>query len=149
MNNNKEAYEEGFQTNFFKHGLHALVSYLVDLFNHVVYIRFPSTWSHYIIHLIHKSGPNSCPNNYRTIMVGHTLSKLYVAVLHMRISSDLEKRHLKSRGQVGFRPTHQIIDHIFTLRAIIEEEQNRSSKVYCCFVDFWKSFDSIPWEALF
>jgi hypothetical protein len=34
-------------------------------------------------------------------------------------------------------------------RAIIEEARHRSSKVYCCFVDFRKAFDSVPREALF
>jgi hypothetical protein len=44
---------------------------------------------------------------------------------------------------------YQTTDHIFTLRAIIEEARHRSSKVYCCFVDFRKAFDTVPREALF
>jgi hypothetical protein len=149
MSNNKSTDEEGFQAEFFKHGLHALVSHLVDLFNHVVRTGFPSAWSHHIIHPIHKSGPSSDPNNYRTIMVGHTFSKLYATVLHMKLSKELDQRSLRARGQAGFRPAHQTIDHIFTLQAIIEEARHRSSKVYCCFVDFRKAFDSVPREALF
>jgi hypothetical protein len=43
----------------------------------------------------------------------------------------------------------QTIDHIFTLQAIIEEERHRSSKVYSCFVDFRKAFDSVSREAPF
>lgn len=46
MNSNKAADEEGYQAEFFKHGLRPLVSYLVDLFNHVVREGFPS---HHII----------------------------------------------------------------------------------------------------
>jgi hypothetical protein len=45
--------------------------------------------------------------------------------------------------------TTRTIDHIFTLRAIIEEARHRSSKVYSCFVDFRKAFDTVPREALF
>jgi hypothetical protein len=102
MNSSKATDEEGFQAEFFKHGLRALVSHLVDLFNHVVRTGFPSAWSHHIIHPIHKSGPSSDPNNYRTIMVGHTFSKLYATILHMKLSSELEHRHLRARGQAGF-----------------------------------------------
>jgi hypothetical protein len=102
MNNNKAADEEGFQAEFFKHGLRALVSHLADLFNHVVRTGFPSAWSHHIIHPIHKSGPSSDPNNYRMIMVGHTFSKLYATTLHRKLSSELERRHLRAKGQVGF-----------------------------------------------
>jgi hypothetical protein len=149
MSSSKAVDEEGFQAEFFKHGLCALVSYVAYLFNHVVRTGFPSSWSHHIIHPIHKSGPSRDPNNYRTIMVGHTFSKLYATVLHMKLSFDLEQRHLRARGQAGFRPAHQTIDHIFTLWAIIEEARHRSSKVYCCFVDFRKAFDFVPREALF
>jgi hypothetical protein len=81
--------------------------------------------------------------------VGHTFSKLYATVLHQRLSDDLESRHLRAKGQVGFRLDYQTTDHIFTLSAIIEEARYCSSKVYCCFVDFWKAFDIVPLEALF
>jgi hypothetical protein len=149
MNGSKAADEEGFQAEFFKHGLHALVSYLVNFFKHVVHIGFPSKWSHYIIHLIHKSSPGTDHNNYKTIMVGHAFLKLHATVLHMKLSCDLEQRHLRDRGQAGFRSAHQTINHIFTLRDIIEEARHRSSKVYCCYVDFQKAFDYVPREALF
>jgi hypothetical protein len=102
MSTNKAADEEGFQAEFFKHGLHALDYYLVDLFNHVVCTGFPQAWSHHTIHPIHKSGPSADPNNYRTIMVGHTFSKLYAIVLHMKLSRELERRLLRARGQAGF-----------------------------------------------
>jgi hypothetical protein len=102
MNNNKATDEEDFQEEFFKHGIRALVSHLDDLFNHVVRTSFPLAWSHHIIHSIHKSGPNSDPNNYMTIMVGHTFSKLYAMTLHRKLSSELEHRHLRAKGHVGF-----------------------------------------------
>ena len=98
LNNNEVADEKGFQAKFFKHGLHALVSYLADLFNHVVCIGFPSAWSHHIIHRRHKPGPSSDPNNYRMIMVGHIFSKLYATILHMRLFNGIEQRHLRARG---------------------------------------------------
>jgi len=62
MDNNKAADEEGFQAELFKHGLCALVSHLVDLFNHVVCTCFPSAWSHHIIHPIHTNwAPTQIP----------------------------------------------------------------------------------------
>jgi hypothetical protein len=42
----KAADEEGFQAEFFKHGLQVLDDHLADLFNHVVHIGFPQ---HYTI----------------------------------------------------------------------------------------------------
>ena len=149
MNSSKASDEEGYQAKFFRHCLRPLVSYFTDLFNHVVREGFPPVWSHHIIYPIYKSGPTSDPNNYRTIMVGHKFSKLYATVRHRKRSSTLEERDLGAWGQAGFKPAHQTIDHIFTLWAMIEEARHRSSKVYCCFVDFWKAFDSVPREDLF
>ena len=125
-----------------------MVSYVADLFNHVVREGFPPIWSHHIIHPIHKSGATSDPNNYRTIMVGHTFSKFYAIDLHMKLSRDFEQKNIRAQGQAGFRPAHQTIDHIFTLRVVIEEARHHCSKVYCCFVDFRKAFDSVPREDL-
>ena len=51
--------------------------------------------------------------------------------------------------QVDFCLDYQMIDHTFTLRAIIEEGRHHSSKVYSCFVDFRKAFDIVSREALF
>ena len=102
MNSNKEADGDSFQEDSFKHGLHALVPYMVDLFNHVVCIGFPSTWSQQIIHPTHKSGPNLDHKNYSNIMVGHTLSKLYAPSLHLKISKELEQKQLRAKGYAGF-----------------------------------------------
>jgi hypothetical protein len=101
-----------------------LVSHLAHLFNHVVRIGFTSAWLHHIIHQIHKLGPNSDPNNYTAIMVGHTFSKFYATTPHRKLSSELKCRHLRARGQAGFRRAHQTIDHTFTLRVIIGEARH-------------------------
>ena len=131
------------------HGFRSLDSHIADLFNHVVCSGFPHSGTRHIIHPIHKLGNSSDPNNYRTIMVGHTFSKLYATTLHQRLIDDLESHHLRAKGQVDFQPDYQTTDHIFTLKAIIEEARHRSSKVYTCFVDFRKSFDTVPRDALF
>jgi len=149
MSTNKAADEEGLQAEFLKHGVWSLDSYITHLSNQGVCSKFPPSWTQHSINPIHKSGSSSHPNNYRTIMVGHTFSKLYAVVLHQWLSEELERRHLRARGQAGFRPDYQTIDHIFTLRAIIEEACHRSSKVYTSFVDFWKAFDTVPRDALF
>lgn len=59
----------------------------------------------YTIHPINKSGSSADPNKYRTIMVGNTLSKLYVTVLHM-LSRELEWRQLRARGQALVSDPH-------------------------------------------
>lgn len=82
-------------------------------------------------------------------MIGHTFVKLYAPALNTILSSELDRRNCRAKGQVRFRADYQTVDHIFTLRAIIEEARHHLKKVYSCFVDFRMAFDSIPRAALF
>ncbi|KAH9298579.1 hypothetical protein KI387_030261, partial [Taxus chinensis] len=68
------------------------------------------------------------PDNYCTIMIGHTLAKLFATVLDDYISQWAEKKHIKVKGQTGFRRNHRTNDHIFTLVAIIEEAKAKKQK---------------------
>lgn len=81
-------------------------------------------------------------------MIRHTLAKLYATTIDIYLSGWLESVGIRARGQVGFKEDYQTMDHIFTLRAIIEEAKHRSSKIYCCFVDFHKAFDTVPRHLL-
>jgi hypothetical protein len=83
MNISKVVDEEGFWVELFKHGIQPLVHHIVNLLNHVVRLCFPHAWSHHIIHRIHKMGFSADPNNYRTVMLGHTFLKLYATALHL------------------------------------------------------------------
>ncbi len=140
--------EEGFQAKLFKFGASVLGPYLSILFNRVIHTRFSSSWSRPLIFPIHKTDPVSDPGNYRTIMIGHTFAKLYVTTLNAMLSVELNRIGCRARGQASFQADYQTMDHSFTLWAIIEKARHKSEKVYCCFVDFRKAFDSIPRVAL-
>ena len=98
MNTNKVKKDEWFQIEIVKQGRPTLLDYVIDLFNHVVCIGFSQAWFHHTIHLIQKLGVRFDLNQYRTIMVGHTLFKLYVTTLHLRLSKELKRRHIQARG---------------------------------------------------
>ena len=49
-----------------------------------------------------------------------------------------------------FFKTNRTSDHIFTLRALIEKYSHlHKQKLYACFVDFKKAFDSVWYAGLF
>ena len=50
--------------------------------------------------------------------------------------------------QIGFLPNHRTSDHIFTLRTLVDKHVTHSAngKLYTCFIDFKKAFDSV-WHA--
>ena len=84
------------------------------------------------------------PRNHRTIMIGHTLARLFASILKQQLSEWAEREAIRAAGQAGFRKGFSTLDHKLTLRAIIEEGQSHGKRIYCCFVDFCKAFDTVP-----
>ena len=92
------------------------------MFNRTLNEGFPDTWSLSTIIPIFKSGDPMMPGDYSTIMIGHTLAKLYASILEQQqLSRWAEKSSKRASGQAGFRKGFSTLDHIITLRAIIEE----------------------------
>ncbi|MCO5608774.1 hypothetical protein L7F22_062990 [Adiantum nelumboides] len=110
---------------------------------------FPDSWTEHTIVPIHKSGDVMDVGTYRTIMIGPTLAKLYGAVLEEALSTLAETEGLRAPGQAGFRRSFSTIDRIFTLRCLIDQTRVKKRRLYCCFVDFRKAFDTVPRERLF
>ena len=53
--------------------------------------------------------------------------------------------------QIGFVENHRTTDHIFTLKTVISKHVSatRQDKIYACFVDFKKAYDTVWHEGLF
>ena len=54
------------------------------------------------------------------IMIGHTLAKLYGAIMEEELNDYMETLSLRAPEQTGFRHAFSTIDHIFTLRCLID-----------------------------
>ena len=111
----------GIQSEHLIYATNALAPFIGLLFNRALAEGFPAEWTMRTIAPIHKAGDMSDPNNYRTIMIGHTLAKLYGAIMEMELSAYAEREGLCTPGQAGFRrQAFSTIDHIFTLRCLID-----------------------------
>ena len=55
------------------------------------------------------------------------------------------------RSQIGFQKGHRPTDHIFTLKTLINKHvyNTPKGKLYACFVDFKKAYDSVWHKGLF
>ena len=68
--------------------------------------------------------------------------------------------NIRAQGQSGFRRGRGTVDNIFILKTLLDQRHNISKpqsrqkpqKLYTCFVDFKKAFDTVPrgvlWEVL-
>ena len=111
---------------------------------------FPTSWSNGIITALHKSGNKDDPSNYRGICISSCLGKVFCSILNTRLLNFLNNHKILHRSQIGFLPGHRALDHIFSLRTLIDQHVTNSprGKLYTCFVDFKKAFDSIWHQGL-
>ena len=108
----------------------------------------PDEWKQGHLTFIHKLGDKSSPNNYRGIAICSCLGKLFSKVMNNRLKR-LENQQEYSKFQCGFREDHRTADNIFMLSQIIKYFKSKSKKVYACFVDFHKAFDTVSCTGLF
>jgi hypothetical protein len=109
--------------------------------------EFSSEWNKGVLVPVFKERDAGECTNYRTITIGPALEKLYAIVVERRMTPWAEERGLRARGQAGFRHDHRVIDHLFTLRALIDRA-HAGKHAFAAFVDFSKAFDTIPRDLL-
>lgn len=81
----------------------------------------PKEWSiGRIIPVYKNKGDKNDPGNYRGISILSCFRKFFTTVLNNRLSFCLEENHLLSENKAGFRKAYSTVDHIFTLKGIID-----------------------------
>ena len=111
---------------------------------------YPDSWKTGINIPILKSGDPLNPNNYRGITLNNTMGKLFCQVINNRIITFMEDNQLYAREQAGFRKVSRTSDQIYVLRKLVEDtiKSGTKKRLYSCFVDFRKAFDSVWHDAL-
>ena len=149
MNNGKAGDSNGLYAEMLKWLPEEGINYIVDIINQVHHNGFPPDWQDNWIKAIHKGGNINDLSNYRTIMVGPIMAKLFGCMMDRKISTWAEKNAKRAKGQAGFRAKHNTIDHLITLRVIMEESKRLGKSLLMCFVEFGITFNTVPREGLF
>ena len=106
-------------------------------------------WTIGMITPIHKQGSKSEPNNYRGISLLSCFGKLFMALLNNRLLNYAISNKIISPNQLGFLPGNRISDaHIIIHNLIQNQCHKNNSRIYSCFIDFSKAFDTIPRDKL-
>ena len=109
-----------------------------------------SEWVVSVITPIHKKGSKMVRENYRGISLISCVFKLFSAILNNRLMSFCKERNILSEEQLGFIPGNRTSDAHMLIHNLIQDHcHKKGEKLYSCFVDFSKAFDSIPRDLLF
>lgn len=123
---------------------------LLKLFNGVLMTGdIPSDWVYGMIVPIYKEGQKLDPSNYRGITLSSCLGKLFLTILNGRLAKFTTSKKLLAKSQLGFIAGNRTSDaHIIIHNLIRKVCHENNEKIYSCFVDFRKAFDSIPRDIM-
>jgi hypothetical protein len=93
---------------------------LLTAFNCFLEEGFLEALSTRVVHVLFKRGDASKFDNYRGIMVGPIVAKLFVMIFDKRLSKWAEQHGLRAKGQGGFCKDYHITNQLFILQTLIE-----------------------------
>jgi hypothetical protein len=147
LKRHKAAGPDKLSPSLFKDGGSVLVSQLTKLLHSVwENEQVPHEWCESVIVPIYKKGDRSSCENHRGISLVNVASKLLAGIILRRLS-DARERYTRE-NQAGFRPGRGCIDHIFTLRQILEHRHTFNRPTIALFLDLKAAFDSVDRSSL-
>ena len=150
LKNNKAAGIDGILNEYIKCTIDLMVPLYNKLFNQVLNTgEIPEDWLTGLIIPIYKNKGSKCDtDNYRGITLLSCVGKLFTSILNQRLTEFCENNYILKEIQAGFRKGYSTLDNIYVFKNIIDLFKFKKKKLFCCFVDYKKAFDSVWREAL-
>ena len=150
LNNNKAEGIDFIKNEYLKNCPQSVIELAVRLFNLILKTGIvPQEWCiGLIVPIFKKKGSPDDPNNYRGITLLSVLGKLFTSCINVRLGNYLDARGIIGEEQAGFREGYSTTDHIFVLNELINLYLEKKKRLYCCFIDYQKAFDTINRTAL-
>ena len=146
----KAAGVDDVKNEYIKHSIDKLGDAYLALFNKVIETgNVPDEWGIGLIKPLYKGKGNvhDC-DNYRGITLLSCIGKLFTSILNNRLNAFITDNNILSKNQAGFRKAHSTLDHVYSLKCLIDIFIEKKCKLYVAFVDYKKAFDSISRSAL-
>lgn len=119
---------------------------LTRVFNDILRTALiPDKWGESYIILIHKKGAADDIGN-RSICLMSNIYKVFAKVILGRISNTLDDN--EPLEQAGFRKNFSIIDHIHTVKQLLQKYNEFRKPLYIAFIDYSKAFDSLNHNSI-
>ena len=150
LKNNKAPGLDGILNEMIKYSQFQFLPIYTKLFNEILRSGFyPKSWRETYITPIFKKGNPLDTNNYRGISITSNIGKLFNMVMQNRLTKFFKDNNLIDEKQIGFNKGSRTSDHIMVVKSLIDKYTKKGKKLYTCFVDFRKAFDSINHTKLF
>ena len=131
----------------FKDGGESLAQCLTNLLRSIWHNEcVPSDWGESTVIPVYKKGSRTECGNHRGISLVPVVTRLLASLLLRRLTAVRDS--MTREQQAGFRPGRGCIDHIFTLRQILEQRHLYKRPTILVFLDLKAAFDSVDRSAL-
>lgn len=117
------------------------IVFLASFFSLIMHqIKYPHSWTYTKLITIFKKGTRLSCDNYRGISLMDSLAKVYDCILNRRLNLWFKP----DREQAGAQKGRGCLEHLLTLRLLIDSARHKKRKLYVIFVDFSKAYDRVP-----
>ena len=110
--------------------------------------KFPSVWKEAKVKPLFKNGSKEDVNNYRSISILSTISRLIEKWVDSQFSKYLNEFNLLYKSQSGFRQKHFTESALILMTESWLKAINEGKTVGCVLVDFRKAFDLVNHRIL-
>ena len=141
---NKSAGPDGLSPALFKLLPVQWVITLTILLNAVFTNGYPKMWAYARLMMLFKKGDRLNCDNYRGVSIINSISKIYDYILCNRLT----KWFSPEREQAGAQPGRGCLEHIVTLRLIMNYCFKKRVKLFVAYVDLSKAYDRVPRNKL-
>lgn len=106
----------------------------------------PEAWKNALVMLLHKKGDTTKLTNYRPISLLSHIYKLFTKVITLRLSTKLDSA--QPVEQAEFRGGFTTINHIHTVRQVVENCTEYNRPLAGAFVNYEKAFVTVEHWAV-
>jgi exonuclease III len=146
LKSNKACDRNGNSPGFIKQLPLVLLLFILNLFNTIFSSStIPIEWTISKLITLFKKGKTSLCGNYRGIAINEILFRLFDQIIGRRLS--LWYKAFKE--QAGGQKLRDCIEHILTVRLLIDYARKTRKKLYILFIDFEKAYDKVERAKLF
>ena len=148
LKNNKACGDDRVINEYIRSTIGLLLPVFKCLFNYVLETgNIPQDWTlGNIIPIYKKKGDTNDPGNYRGISLLSCFGKFFTTIINLRLNIFLNLNNILLKNQTGFRKGYSSLNHVFSLKSLIDIFFSKKKKLYCAFIDFKKAFDTV-WRS--